>query len=199
MYRGNSRVIPVVLLLIFVVVAIFGLVVLGRLLLGGSAQPLKDDPTTKALLTTDADYSVRMTVRGPIVADEDFRSYSVTVSPTGREMTSSAGYDSRTVDNVALSNNTEAYTQFVGALNRASFSTGRTLSDTANNTDGACATGRLYTFEILEAQSTVSKLWTTSCSSGSGSFRGDASAVRTLFLRQIPTSNDMLRAINLPS
>ena len=186
-----------VLLLIFVVVAIIGLVALGRLLLGGTTQTRKDDPATKALLTTDADYSVRMTVRGPIVADEDFRSYTVTVSPSGREMTSFAGYDTRTIDNVALSNNTDAYTQFVGALNRASFSTGRTLSDTANNTDGVCATGRLYTFEILEAQSTVSKLWTTSCSGGSGSFRGDASAVRTLFLRQIPTSNDVLRAINL--
>lgn len=186
-----------VLLLIFVAVAIIGLVALGRLLLGGTTQTRKDDPATKALLTTDADYSVRMTVRGPIVADEDFRSYTVTVSPSGREMTSFAGYDTRTVDSVTLSNTTDAYTQFVGALNRASFSTGRTLSDTANNTDGVCATGRLYTFEILEAQSTVSKLWTTSCSRGSGSFRGDAAAVRTLFLEQIPTSNGVLRAINL--
>lgn len=198
MYKGGSRVIPILILLVVVVVAIIGLVTLGRILLGGNGSKItEDDPAARALLTTDADYSVRMTVRGPIVADEDFRSYTVTISPSGRQMVSYSGYDNRTLDTTQLSNTTEAYAQFVGALDRANFVKSATLSGAQNDTQGACATGRLYTFEILQAQSLVKQLWTTSCNGVSGSFRGNATAVRSLFLRQIPNSNDLLRAINL--
>lgn len=198
MYKGGSRAIPVIILLVVVVAAIIGLVLLGRLLLGGNAPKIaENDPAAKALLTTDADYSVRMTVRGPIVADEDFRSYTVTISPTGRQMVSHKGFDNNVIDNTQLTNNLEAYTQFVGALDRANFVKSATLSNAENDTQGVCATGRLYTFEILQAQSAVKQLWTTSCNGVAGSFRGDATTVRSLFLRQIPNSNNLLRTINL--
>lgn len=197
MYKGGSRIIPIIILIVVVVVAIIGLVLVGRALLGGSSQVAKDDPAAKALLTTDADYSVRMTIRGPIVANEDFRSYTVTISPSSRQMVSYSGFDNHTLDTAQLSNNTEAYAQFVGALDRANFVKSANLSDAQNDTQGVCATGRLYTFEVLQAQSLVKQLWTTNCNGISGSFRGNAAAVRSLFLRQIPNSDDLLRAINL--
>lgn len=198
MYRGgSSRLFPALLILVVIVVAIVALVAVGRSLLGGSGSVPETNPARQALLTTDADHSVRMTVRGPIVADENFRSYQIEVSPVSRNLTTYKGYQLQQIDSKQLSNTTEAYTQFVYALGRSNFLKEVKLSDEQDDTRGACPTGRLYTFEIMEAQSTVKHLWTSSCRDASGSFRGDAEATRTLFLNQIPDSDVLLRTIDL--
>lgn len=199
MYRGSSsRIFPALLILIVIVVTVVALVAVGRALLGGSSRNnVSDAPERRALLTTDADHSVRMTVRGPIVADSNFHTYQVEVSPVSRSLTTYTGYQDRQLENKQLSNNTVAYTEFVHALARANYLKEAELPEGQDDTRGACATGRLYTFEIMEAQSTVKSLWTSSCRNAPGSFKGNAEQVRDLFLRQIPDSNVLLKKIDL--
>ena len=199
MYRGESRLLPAILIIIVTIVAIFALVTLGRAIFSrNSGQVEADDSAKRALLTTDPDRSVRMTVRGPIVSDEDFRSYTIEVSPISRRMTTYSGFENTQLDNKQFDNNTEAYTEFVNALQRAGFTKGTVTSiDNEENMRGICAGGRLYTFELAQSQSLSQQLWTTSCRNTTGTFRGAAADIRTLFLRQIPGSSDMLRSIDL--
>ena len=199
MYRGgSSRIFPALIVVAVIVVAIIALVAIGRAIFGGGSDTApEENPARRSLLTTDADHSLRMTVRGPLVADEEFRSYVVDVSPVERSLTTYTGYEYQQLDNVRFVNSTEAYAEFVHALEQASFLREQELSDEEDDTRGVCAGGRLYTFEIRRAQSDLKRLWTSSCRDESGSFRGEAERVKNLFLRQIPDSAELLRPIDL--
>lgn len=199
MYKGGSKVLPALLVIIVIVVAIIALVAVGRALLnrGAQEQVVEDSPAERSLLVTEADRSVRMTVRGPIIADEEFHSYQIEVSPLGRRMTTYKGYQEETIETKQLGNSTDAYVEFVHALARANYTHQVELPEEADDLRGACATGRLYTFETLQAQSMRSQSWVSSCRNMPGSFKGDAAFVRSLFLKQIPESNKMLQPLNL--
>jgi hypothetical protein len=199
MYKGRSKLLPIVLVVIVAVVAIIALVSLGRALLNRSdrAADAEYDQAEQSLLVSEIDRAVRMTVRGPIIADENFNSYEITVSPTERIIFTSEGYENRTLKTERFENNTEAYEEFVHALAKANFSEATLDSEEIADVRGVCAQGRLYTFDMLQAQSTISTAWVASCRGGGGSFRGDAILVRDLFHKQIPEINDYLRDLNL--
>ena len=127
-----------------------------------------------------------MTVRGPIVADEDFRTYSIQITPNGRVLTLSKGYLNQQFDNITLGNNIPSYEQFVYALNAAGMMSGSQLTGDKNDARGICATGKLYEFEVLNASKTVKMLWVTTCSDTSGSETASVSTLRELFTDQIP-------------
>ena len=196
MYRGNSKIVPIALLVIVTIVAIIALVSIGRAILGGGQNQVADNSASKALLNTELDRSVRMTVRGPIVANENFRSYQVEISPIGRRMTTYKGYVGEVINVSRLTNTADAYTELVNALQRAGFTKTAELSQEANNTEGVCATGRLYTFELMRAQSVVETSWVSSCRNAPRSFRGEAVAVRSLLEAQIPNSRELMRDLN---
>jgi hypothetical protein len=200
---GLQRLIPIILVLIIVIVAIAALVSLGRTLFSGdestSPTPIvgvpKETPQD-ALKSTLADRSVRMTVRGPIVADEKFHSYRITASPNSRNMTTYVGYLKTEVTNEQLENNIPAYEQFVNALSRADLMEGTPLTGDANDTRGACATGTVYEFEVRQGNNTIQKLWTSTCKSTPGSLKASLVTVRRLFQLQIPDYSKLLSAIN---
>ena len=87
-YR-SSRVLPTILTVVVIIIVIAGVVALARLLFsgGGSSSTSNQEVNVarQSLLTTTDGHAVRMTVRGPIVADEDFRSYRITISPKDRK------------------------------------------------------------------------------------------------------------------
>lgn len=189
---------PVVLLAIVIVVAIIAVVGIGRAILNRDDRTqVVDDSVTRALLNTEVDRSVRMTVRGPITADEDFRSYQIEVSPIGRRMTIYQGYQGQVIENNQLGNSSKAYAEFVHALALANFTKEAQLSEELDDIRGVCAAGRLYTFELLRAQTVVKQTWTSNCRDIPGSFRGEAVAVRDLFQGQIPNSQDLLRDLDI--
>lgn len=197
---GLQRVIPIVLVLIVVIIAIVALVSLGRVLFGGESSQQTSEPVNagkQALTQTTADRSVRMTVRGPIVANENFHSYTMSISPDSRTMTTYVGYLGQQVATEQLGNNVQAYTQFVGALSRANLMEGTPLSGDANSTDGICATGTLYEFEVLQATNSIQKLWTTTCQGSRGSLAANLQQVSRLFQVQIPRFQELASAINL--
>jgi len=195
-----TRLIPIALVLIIVIVAIAALVSLTRaVFFSGSATPAttKVDTSESALLSTDPDRSVRLTVRGPIVADESFHSYQITITPSSRSLSTYTGYLDAQVDGVTLGNNTPAYTQFVYALDKANLVKGKALSDDKNDTRGVCATGRVYQFDVMKDGTSIKNLWTSTCSGSTGSLDANVSQLTNLFDAQIPTAQALIRKITL--
>lgn len=200
MYKGNSsRIVPIIIVIIVVAVAIAALVSLGRAVFngGGSDTPEVVDTSRENLLNTTLGQSVRMTVRGPIVADENFRSYQVTITPGTRTLETFSGYLDKTIDAKSLSNNEKAYEQFVYALDKANMTKGEQLAGDDNDTRGICATGMVYEFEVLSDNNVVKHLWTSTCKGSKGSFDASVEQVQSLFLRQVPDASSMTRSIDL--
>ena len=185
-YR-STRVLPVALIIIIIVIAIVGLTYIARLLFfsDNSGVLSQADTSQAALTSTSADRAVAMTVRGAIVADEDFRSYQVKVTPNQRILTIYTGYQNQPIDNITIGNNIPAYEQFVYALNRAKLMNNDEATGDSNDTRGVCPTGKLYEFQILKADKSVKKLWTTSCSNARGSLGLSVSTLTNLFIDQI--------------
>ena len=194
---GLQRLVPIALVLIVIIVAIAALVSLGRSIFGGGASEPVVDTGREALLNTALDRSVRMTVRGPIVADENFHSYTVTVSPTTRVLTTYEGYLDRQVDTKQLVNNTRGYEQFVYALDRTNVTDAVTLEADAADMRGICATGRVYQYEIMQASNVVKKIWTTTCSKSKGSLKASNTTISKLFQAQIPDYSDLTQKVKL--
>jgi hypothetical protein len=200
MYKSSSsRVVPIVLVLIVVAIAIAVLVSVGRAIFGGgnTQETSKVDLGVESLLNTSVDRSVRMNVRGPIVADENFRSYQIAVDSSSRRMTTYSGYLDKTIDNVQLGNSVKGYEEFVYALNRANLMKGVELADEKNDTRGICATGRVYEFEVLQGSSVIKRLWTSTCKGSQGSLKASVTQLQKLFNEQIPDSRKTIGKIDL--
>ena len=95
---GVQRIIPIALVLIVIVIAVAALFSVGRSIFGSGDTEEVVNTGQEALLNTSLDRSVRLTVRGPIVADEDFHSYTITATPTSRTLTTYQGYLDNQVD-----------------------------------------------------------------------------------------------------
>ena len=194
----SNQLLPVILIVVIVVVSVAAIVALARTLLfgGGESTDQTEEPEKVALVQTTSDRSVRMTIRGPITADEKFRSYQITVSPSSRVMTTYAGYLDQQIDTVQLDNNTRAYEEFVFALNRAGMMDGTPLEGEQNDRRGLCPTGKILEFETLQNSQSVELLWTSTCGNAKGSFKANSSQISDMFLAQIPQGPDLLKKIN---
>lgn len=198
-YR-TSRIIPVALILIITAIAIAALVSMARVIFfnsGSGDNNAQPDISREALMSTSADRSVKMIVRGAIVADETFRSYQIEVSPGMRSLTTYTGYLDNPIDSITLGNNIPAYEQFVFALDRANLAKGTELTGEKNDLRGICATGKVYEFQILKADKSVKSLWTSTCKGSAGSLDASVSQLTNLFTAQIPDSGDAIRKIKL--
>lgn len=198
-YR-TSRILPTILTIIVIIVAIAGLVALARLLFTGSSSSSNTprvNVVEQNLLNTGADRAVSMTVRGPIVAEEDFRSYRITVSPSSRQFQTYKGYLDTIIDQQTLSNNTAAYEQFVYALSKANYAKGTPFEGERNDVRGICATGRVYEFNTLTSSDSTSMLWTSTCGGSPGSLRANAAQLSQLFLDQIPEGSSITSSLKL--
>ncbi len=195
----KNRALPTILAIVVIIVAIAGLVGLARLLFAGgdTAKTPEVDIAREALLTTTAGSSVTMNVRGPIVANENFRSFQITVSPTAREVRTYSGYLDTVIDQETLSNNVSAYTQFVYALDKANMTSGKQLEGDANDLRGICATGRITQFIVKRDGEPVQSLWTSTCSGSKGSLRASTDQLSQLFTRQIPNAPNYISKVSL--
>lgn len=195
----NSRIIPVALVLIIIAVAIAALVSLARAVFFANPSQTSSqvDVSEASLLNTAINHSVTMTVRGPIIANEQFRSYEIAITPTSRTLTVYSGYQDTQLSQVALDNNTPAYEQFVYALNRANYVKSSEFTGSQNDLRGICAVGDVYEFSTLKDNKSVKTLWTTTCGSIKGSLGVNYSVFKSLFIAQIPNSQDLIYKVNL--
>ena len=198
MQRSNgARLLPLFIILIVIALVIAALVSVGRAIFN------QDEPTTtsetasdsahKALLNTSVGHSVAMTVRGPIVANEAFKSYKIDISSDTRRMSVYTGYLENRTNGSTLGNNIPAYEQFVYALDKANMMKGTVpADDAANDLRGICATGYVYEFAVLNDDKSVKRLWTSTCVGSKGTLDASKEQLGNLFLAQIPNSNDLV-------
>ena len=193
--RGG-RIIPLFIAGLVIILIIAGAVSLLRAVFGGEdATQTKDstDVGRTQLLDTRDGSSVQLTVRGPIVAEEEHRSYQVTVSPISRVMVIYRGYLDEELKSKGLENNREAYEQFVYALDKANMMKGDVPeNDDQNDLRGICATGYVYEYTVLQGGSSVKRLWSSTCSGSKGSLDASVSQLNNLFLNQIPESEKLV-------
>ena len=195
----SNQLMPVILIVIIVVVSVAAIVALARTLLfgGDDTTDQVEQPAQNALIQTTADRSVRMTIRGALTADEEFRSYQITITPASRTMTTYQGYLDQQVNSVQLENNTRAYEEFVYALNRAGMMEGTPFTGEDNDRRGLCPGGKIIEFETLRNSQSTEQLWTTTCNGVNGSFKGNSGQISDMFLAQIPQGPDLLKEINV--
>lgn len=196
-----SRFVPILLVIVITVVAVAAVIAIGRALFGKNDSGQTTDQNVNvgqvALLSTDVGSAVRLTVRGPIVANENFRSYSITISPESREMTTYEGYLDKPIAEKKLDNNSRAYTELVYALDKRKMMDGTSLTEQQNDLRGICASGKIYKFETLKDNSVVKSLWTSDCSGSKGSAQANVNEILDMFLKQIPDGKKMAAGIGL--
>lgn len=194
----TRRILPVALVVLIIIIAIAALVSLARVVFfSGSSTPAATDTSRTSLLETSATHSVSMTVRGPIVADEQFHSYKIDISPNARQLKTYTGYLDTVVDASSLTNNVASYEQFVYALDKANLAKGTELTGDKNDTRGVCATGDVYEFTILNNGSSVKHLWTSTCSGSQGSLDASVNQLTELFKAQIPNASKLISKVDL--
>jgi len=156
MYKGSKpKIVPILIAVIIIALIVAALVSLGRMLFTSNTTTNRTNPTTESekirtdLLDTSNGRAVRFTERGPIIADEEFKSYQIVITPTTRTYTTYNGYLDRVIGSKVYQNNDKAYEELVYALDKASV---YKVRDTQGVDDyrGACATnGRLYILKPL--------------------------------------------------
>lgn len=183
-----------------IIAAIIFIIVVGGLvyLFSGGSNGSSPKAETKKVEVTDkgAGRSVRLTVGGRIVADEDYRSYVIEVSPMKRTLTIASGYAEQTTVFNEYSNNAKAYEEFVYALRAAGFDKERSVRDEDADIRGVCPAGKRYEFEIYDDDTLLRRTWSTSCK-GTGTFGGKLDNILKLFKRQIPAENKEINKVDL--
>ena len=137
-----SRFVPILLVIVITIVAVAAVIAIGRALFGKNDSGQADQNVNTgqvALLSTEEGSAVRLTVRGPIVANENFRSYSVVISPSSRDMTTYEGYLDKEINQKKLDNNVKAYAELVYALDKRKMMNGTQLTEQQNDLRGICA------------------------------------------------------------
>ncbi len=175
-------------ILIFLLVAaglIWLVVVLFQNVFSGNTSTA--NPNTKLSLASYASTDVVATVYidGPVVANQDHNAVRITVDRNQSAIEVIKGYDDQVVAQQVFPNSQASYLEFLSALNRANFTKGK--SDPAlQNDKGACPFGNRYIYTLSDGSKEILHYWTTNCSGGGGTYSGNASLTRELFIRQIP-------------
>ncbi len=199
MQKNGAKFFPLIIIIVIIALVIAAIVSIGRAVFNNddgndTEQTSQLDANREALLNTSVGRSVTMTVRGPIVAQEEFTSYRVSASNTERSMKVYKGYLEEETNGKTLANNTQAYEQFVYALDKANMVEGR---DAANDDElkdlrGICARGYVYEYAVLSGSNEVKKLWTSTCDGSKGTLKASSDQLSQLFLSQIPGSNELI-------
>ena len=191
MYKGSKpKIVPILIAVIVVAFIIAALVSLGRMLFtagtGTTNTVSESDQIRNDTLNTASGRAVRFTERGPIVADENFRTYQIVITPTTRTYTTYTGYLDTIVEAKQYQNNSRAYEEFVHALERAYIYKMRNTNG-EDDIRGVCATnGHLYVYETTNNEQATHTLWTSTCKDSTGNMAASIAQVKALFVNQVP-------------
>jgi hypothetical protein len=138
---------------------------------------------------------VRLTIEGPIVADQNYQSVQITVGNDNTSYQQFQGYQGTVASQQNIVNNQASYSNFLYAIGRAGFLLGDNSKALAND-KGYCSTGNRYIFELIEGGTTIQRYWATSCSGTPKTYKGDLSLTLTLFQAQVPNYNTLISGLD---
>lgn len=175
-----------------------GLIVLTFILIFRAFSGGEDAPTVQRIdlnsyATTDA--VMRFTTDGPINAESLHSRVRITVSNDQILFEEIQGYQGKLKQTKTYPSNPDAYASFLHALSLANYTQGNT--QVAKDERGYCPSGRRYTYEALTGGDSIFRWWSISCNSTDGSFLGQSSIVRDLFIKQVPDYNVVMRAVRI--
>ncbi len=156
---------------------------------GGDGEQTPRSVDLTGYSTTDT--VMRLTMDGPVVADTQHQQVRITV---GRDLVlyeRFQGYQGDVIEAKNYPNNTEAYSQFLHALNQAGYTRGNPAAP--KDERGFCPTGQRYVYEAIGQGENILRWWGTSCSGNQGNFQGRGFEIRSLFKRQIPDYMELTR------
>lgn len=158
---------------------------------GAEQQPQRIDLNRYA--NTDA--TVQLIVDGRVVANQQHRSYQISVNRAATSMQVFSGYENAVTGERTTPNNQEAYTNFIRSISRLGF----TDVNTGGPKDerGYCPTGERYIIRLTENNREIYRAWTTSCGASQGNFNGDMGTIRVLFRQQVPEYYNLVQGSSL--
>lgn len=158
---------------------------------GGNDARDAEVQETKRELTSyvgDDNASVSFKAIGPVTAPADHGEMVITVDNGATTVEFMQGYDGNVVASRTYYHSTQAFSEFLYALQGQGYTLGDDSEELADD-KGFCPTGNRYIFSIQEGTDTVQRYWTTTCR-GTKTFKGDTSDVIDLFYDQIPDDFD---------
>lgn len=175
-----------------------GLVVLTIVLIfralagGGNDQSQQQSVKLMDYATTNA--VVRYTIDGQVNQNEIHDKVRITVSKDQVLFEQIQGFEGKLVQTKTYPSNPQAYAAFLRSIDNAGYTIGDKNID--KDERGSCPLGRRYVYEIVNGSEQVQRLWSTSCNTNDGSYRGGkANVIRTLFQRQVPDYNTLTSKI----
>jgi hypothetical protein len=178
---------------------IVGLVILVIVLIirgfsGGGSKA----PKTQASLSdyTNTSTLMRFTIEGPVTADQTYHEVRVTVGRDANTIEVVKGYQGEVTQAQTYANNSDAYGNFLRALQLQSYTKGNPDPKLADER-GYCPSGNRYVYEIISGSTDVQRFWIGTC--GGGTFKGNSPTIRSLFRRQIPDFDKIIGNLGLTS
>ncbi|MCA9348451.1 hypothetical protein KC867_03510 [Candidatus Saccharibacteria bacterium] len=155
---------------------------------GGSDNSSTVSTRAKLSESANSEAVFTFTERGPIVADEDHYNIQITVNRHTRVIKILKGYEGNVVATQSFTNNQEAFSDFVSALENAGYE-GKKSTKYASE-EGVCPAGRRYVFESNQFDEDFRR-WTSNCDV-KGDFAGSLSVIQGLYKDQIPEYNKFI-------
>jgi hypothetical protein len=189
----NRYAIAVGLFLLLAVVGLF-------LIFSGDGPKESNKATPKALneYAYDSSSEVILTTRGKINGDDIHRSIRITVARDYRRIDIIQGYEGTVINTQQYINNSEAYREFLYAINDAGFVKGRPkVTEEQARQAGKCPTGNLFAYEHNVGTEEMSELWSATCNKEMGTFAGNSSLIQTLFKAQITDYSKITSGVSL--
>lgn len=186
----NPRVLQILIVLLAVGILGFGAYESFRLLYKPRTAPTKPKPVNLQDYASDSDTTLKFTLKGPIVAQEKHLEQTITVTPTGRQITTYRGYDgTNVVDDRTYPNDQTAFSEFATALQKSGFTAGSDKTAGATDDTGACPTGHRADYDVAAGSASIMHTWSSTC--GDGIFTGQPTTIQLLFQDQIPDFNQL--------
>jgi PPE-repeat protein len=171
-----------------IILVVFGSILIFSIDWGGSKKQEVQNTQTVALTdyAQSAEATVTMYARGPVVNNKQHESLRITV---GRDKTVGellSGYQDKVIKTETTSNNPNSFRTFLSAILNANVTKTQEGSKTVDVV-GACPTGTQYTFSYAWfGDNGPKESWAVSCSKRTGTFAGDLSMTKKLFITQLP-------------
>lgn len=180
--------------------AVFLLMIIGIILIfsGGGGEQKPPEERIKPLPEYSSTFAeTSMTIRGQINGEDVHREIRITVGQFQRRLDIISGYSGNIIQTQTFANSSDAYAEFLAAINGAGFLLEQKRPPAQADPLGKCPLGQLYEFELNDSGEELSYLWGSSCGNSIGTLKGRSGTLQQLFKAQITDYGKLTSGIQL--